>query len=88
MVIPGLAALCTRLQLLSPFRGLKVSLVLPRRSACHQKSWRLCVKRGMKCSRPTHWSRNADVDIVYSTRIQEERFASPEEADRTEVVFG
>ena len=69
-------------KLLSLFRGLKVSLVSPEalsmppevvatlREAGHEVLETDALETGI-----------ADVDIVYSTRIQEERFASREEAD-------
>ncbi len=69
-------------KLLSLFTGLQISLVSPEalrmpaevvdelRSAGHQVLETEALEAGI-----------ADVDIVYSTRIQEERFASREEAD-------
>ena len=69
-------------RLLSLFDGLKVSLVSPSalsmpedvvgrlRHAGHEVLETESLEQGI-----------ADVDIVYSTRIQEERFANPEEAD-------
>ena len=69
-------------KLLSLFEGLRISLVSPRalsmpesvvetlRAAGHEVLETEVLETGI-----------ADVDIVYSTRIQEERFASPEEAD-------
>jgi aspartate carbamoyltransferase catalytic subunit len=69
-------------KLLSLFEGLRISLVSPGalsmpeavvetlRAAGHEVLETDVLESGI-----------ADVDIVYSTRIQEERFASPEEAD-------
>ena len=69
-------------KLLSLFEGLRISLVSPGalsmpeavvetlREAGHEVLETDVLETGI-----------ADVDIVYSTRIQEERFASPEEAD-------
>jgi hypothetical protein len=69
-------------KLLSLFEGLRISLVSPEalsmpeavvetlREAGHEVLETDVLETGI-----------ADVDIVYSTRIQEERFASPEEAD-------
>ena len=69
-------------KLLSLFEGLRISLVSPGalsmpeavvetlREAGHEVLETDVLENGI-----------ADVDIVYSTRIQEERFASPEEAD-------
>ena len=69
-------------KLLSLFESLRISLVSPEalsmpeavvetlRAAGHEVLETDVLETGI-----------ADVDIVYSTRIQEERFASPEEAD-------
>ena len=69
-------------RLLSLFDGLKVSLVSPKTlSMPRDVVERLCEAGHEVLETESLEQGIADVDIVYSTRIQEERFANLEEAD-------
>jgi aspartate carbamoyltransferase catalytic subunit len=69
-------------KLLSLFEGLRVSLVSPEALSMPEEVVEALREAGHEVLETDALETGiADVDIVYSTRIQEERFASREEAD-------